>query len=252
MTSRAVTLWGMSSRNLKRTDGRRVDQLRPVKITPGFVKTADGSCLIEMGGTRVICTASIAADVPKWREEQGLGWVTAEYGMLPASTGQRKRRPGLKNDGRSVEIQRLIGRVLRSVVRFEKLGPHTIYLDCDVLEADGGTRTASITGAQIALSLAVKKGIADGRFSRGALSGSVAAVSVGIVKGQPMLDLCYEEDSAADVDMNIAMTNAGKYIELQGTSEAAPFDADQLQKMLKLGSKGIRKLLSLQKTALLK
>ncbi len=231
-------------------DGRRADQLRPVKITPGFVGTADGSCLIEIGGTRVICTACIEADVPKWREEQGLGWVTAEYGMLPASTGQRKRRPGLKSDGRSVEIQRLIGRVLRSVVQFDKLGPYTIYLDCDVLEADGGTRTASITGSQVALGLAIKKGLADGRFSRGALTGSVAAVSVGIVNGQPMLDLCYQEDSQADVDMNIAMTDKGKYIELQGTSEAAPFDADQLQQMLKLGSKGIRKLLSLQKHAL--
>lgn len=242
----------MTATNVKRTDGRRADQLRPVKITPGFVGTADGSCLIEVGGTRVICTASIEADVPKWRKEQGLGWVTAEYGMLPASTGQRKRRPGIKSDGRSVEIQRLIGRVLRSVVRFEKLGAHTIHLDCDVLEADGGTRTASITGAQVALGLAVQKGQADGRFARGVLSGAVAAISVGIVNGRAMLDLCYSEDSTADVDMNIAMTNRGKYIELQGTSEAAPFDDEELQTMLKLAGRGIRKLLGLQTKALKK
>ncbi len=242
----------MTGKKHQRTAGRRAGQLRPVKITPGFVNTADGSCLIEIGGTRVICTASIEADVPKWRKLQGLGWVTAEYGMLPASTGQRKRRPGLKPDSRGVEIQRLIGRVLRSVVRFDKLGPNTIHLDCDVLEADGGTRTASITGAQVALARAVQKGISTGQFSRGVLKGSVAAISVGIVAGQAMLDLCYEEDSSANVDMNIAMTSGGKYIEIQGTSEAAPFDADQLQAMLKLAGRGIRQLHRLQTEAIKK
>jgi ribonuclease PH len=170
--------------------------------------------------------------------------------MLPASTGQRKARPLVKNDGRAVEIQRLIGRALRSVVRFDKLGPNTIYLDCDVLQADGGTRTASITGAYVALALAIRKGTDQGIFSRGALCGAVAAVSVGIVQGRAMLDMCYAEDSIADVDMNIAMTSGGKYIELQGTSEAAPFDAEQLQAMLKLGQAGIGKLLQLQKKAL--
>ncbi|RKY25839.1 MAG: ribonuclease PH [Planctomycetota bacterium] len=240
----------MADKKYRRTDGRRVGQLRPVTITPGFVGTADGSCLIEVGGTRIICTASIDPDVPPWRKEQGLGWVTAEYGMLPASTGRRKSRPILKNDGRAVEIQRLIGRALRSVVRFDKLGPNTIYLDCDVLQADGGTRTASITGAYVALAQAVAKGRGKGMFARGALQGAVAAISVGVVEGTALLDMCYAEDSVADVDMNIAMTSGGKYIEIQGTSEAAPFDAEQLQTMLKLGQSGVGKLLQLQKKAL--
>lgn len=231
-------------------DGRRANELRPVKITTGFVRTADGSCLIEMGGTRIICTATVENGLPKWRENSGLGWVTAEYGMLPASTGQRKRRPGVKNDGRNVEIQRLIGRVMRSVVRFEKLTDTTIYIDCDVIEADGGTRTASITGAYVALALAVKRGEKDGRFSRGVLSGAIAAVSVGVVGGREMLDLCYIEDATADVDMNIAMTNSGKYVELQGTSEAQPFSGEQLEKLLLLGRRGIKQLLREQTKAL--
>ncbi len=240
----------MSIKSNKRMDGRRTNELRPVKITTGFVRTADGSCLIEMGGTRVICTATVESGVPKWRENSGLGWVTAEYGMLPASTGQRKRRPGVKNDGRSVEIQRLIGRVMRSVVRFEKLAGTTIYIDCDVIEADGGTRTASITGAYVALALAIKRGEKDGRFPRGVLSGSIAATSVGIVGGVEMLDLCYVEDATADVDMNIAMTNGGKYVELQGASEAEPFTKEQLEKLLSLAQRGIKQLLREQSKAL--
>ena len=242
----------MAGKRDKRSDGRRADELRTVKITPDFVKTADGSCLIEMGGTRVICTASIAQGVPRWREASGLGWVTAEYGMLPASTGQRKRRPGLKPDGRGVEIQRLIGRVLRSVVQFEKLADNTIHLDCDVLEADGSTRTASITGAYVAMGRAVERARKDGRLPGGVITAAVAGVSVGIVNARALLDLCYVEDSAADVDMNIAMTSTGKFVELQAASEAEPFTDEQLGEMLRLGKRGIRKLISLQRKALKK
>ena len=242
----------MAGKRHKRPDGRRADELRAVKITPDFMKTADGSCLIEMGGTRVICTASIAQGVPRWREASGLGWVTAEYGMLPASTGQRKKRPGLKPDGRGVEIQRLIGRVLRSVVQFEKLADNTIHLDCDVLEADGSTRTAAITGAYVAMGRAVEGARKDGRLPGGVITAAVAGVSVGIVNARAMLDLCYVEDSAADVDMNIAMTSTGKFVELQAASEAEPFTDEQLDAMLRLGRRGIRKLISLQREALKK
>jgi ribonuclease PH len=233
-----------------RRDGRRADELRPVRITPNFVGSAYGSCLIELGGTRVICTASLVKSVPKWREEQGLGWVTAEYGMLPASTGSRKPRPALKPDSRGVEIQRLIGRVLRNVVRFDRLGPNTIYLDCDVLEADGGTRTASITGACVALSRALERGVTEGWCKRSAMKSLVAAISVGLFDGHPVLDLDYHEDSSADVDMNVAMTRGGKFVEIQGTSEGQPFDPKQLQEMLGLASRGIRKLLRAQKEAM--
>lgn len=237
------------SKTTKRLDGRRPGQLRPVKITPDFVGTADGSCLIEMGGTRVICTASVLPERPRWRDE-GLGWVTAEYGMLPGSTPDRKARPLKKQDGRSVEIQRLIGRSLRGVVNFAKIADNTIYLDCDVLEADGGTRTASITGAQVALGRAIVRGTEAGLFARAAMTGRVAAVSVGIVDGVPMLDLNYAEDSSAEVDMNVVMTNGRKFIEVQGTSEAAPFDDEQLQQMLMLAKRGIGKLLRLQTAAI--
>jgi len=220
-----------------------------VKITPGFVGGADGSCLIELGGTRVICTASFVEGVPKWRRDSQLGWLTAEYGMLPASTRPRKRRPVAKQDGRSVEIQRIIGRVLRSVVRFDRLGQNTIYLDCDVLSADGGTRTASITGAWVALVRAVDAAADRGSCSRGVLTGTVAAASVGIVDGRAMLDLDYHEDADAEVDMNVAMTGAGKFVEIQGTGEGGPFGHDQLADMLNLAAKGIRKLIRLQRTA---
>ena len=234
----------------KRQDGRRANELRPVRLTPDFVRTADGSCLVEMGGTRVICTASFSAGCPKWREGSGLGWVTAEYGMLPASTGSRKNRPVSKPDSRSVEIQRIIGRVLRSVVRFEKLGENTIFLDCDVLEADGGTRTAAITGAYVALAVAAKRAAGAGRCRTGAIAGNVAAVSAGVVGGRVLLDLNYAEDSRADVDLNVAMTSGGKFVEIQGSSESAPFDNDQLQEMLRLAAGGIRKLLRHQRQAI--
>jgi len=240
----------VKNRKNTRPDGRRADALRKVVITPGFVRTAAGSCLIEMGDTRVICTASIEAGVPPWLAETGKGWVTAEYGMLPASTGSRKKRPGLKPDSRGVEIQRLIGRVLRGVVRFDRLGEHTITLDCDVLQADGGTRTAAITGAYVALAQAVRAGQADGRFQRGALREPVAAVSVGMIQGRAVLDLCYAEDVSADVDLNVAMTRGGKFVELQGTSEGEPFGEEQLRAMLRLAKQGLKKLFRAQQTAL--
>ncbi|MHC4562848.1 MAG: ribonuclease PH [Planctomycetota bacterium] len=233
-----------------RQDGRRVNELRPIKFRKGFVGSADGSCLIELGGTRVICTASFSQGVPPWRADSGLGWVTAEYGMLPASTGSRKRRPSLKPDSRGVEIQRLIGRVVRNIVRFEKLGENTITLDCDVLEADGGTRTASITGGYVALAQALAKAQKAGLVGRSVLSGAVAAVSVGMVDGRAVLDLNYAEDSIAEVDMNVAMTGGGKFVEIQGTAEAMPFDRDQLDRMLSLASGGVRKLLAAQRAAL--
>ena len=221
-----------------------------MRITPGFVSTADGSCLIEIGRTRVICTASFTPGVPRWRQDSGLGWVTAEYGMLPASTGRRKSRPGLKQDGRSVEIQRLIGRVLRSVVRFGMLGQNTVYLDCDVLEADGGTRTAAITGAYVALALAIASGADKGLCSPKTLNGAVAGISAGILDGAAVLDLDYEEDSAADVDMNVAMTSGSKFIEVQGTAEGSAFTMDELNAMLALAKKGIRKLITAQRKAI--
>ena len=219
-------------------------------ITPGFVRTADGSSLIELGQTRVICTASIVEGVPRWRAGSGLGWLTAEYGMLPASTSTRKARPVHRPDSRSVEIQRLIGRVLRSVVRPEKLGEKTLYLDCDVLEADGGTRTAAITGAYVALALAAARGVQRQVLPRGVVRGSAAAVSVGILDGRAVLDLDYVEDAAAAVDMNVAMTGDGKFLELQGTSEGKAFDAEELQEMLRLARRGIRRLRQAQKRAL--
>ena len=221
-----------------------------MKITPDFVGKADGSCLIEMGGTRVICTASLSPGVPDWRKASGHGWMTAEYGMLPASTGSRKARGVLKPDGRSVEIQRLIGRVLRTVIRLEDLGPNTLYLDCDVLEADGGTRTAAITGAYVALCRAVNKASHQGRCKATAVHGKVAAVSVGIVDGKAMLDLDYSEDCRADVDMNIAMTGDDRFVEIQGTSEQQPFDAKQMENMIRLARSGIAQLLRLQQAAI--
>ena len=224
--------------------------MRPLKITPGFVRSADGSCLVEVGGTRVICTASICEGVERWRKGTGLGWVTAEYGMLPASTGSRKSRPIAKPDGRSTEIQRLIGRVLRSVVKFEKLGENTIYLDCDVLEADGGTRTAAINGAYVALSLACRKGLQAGKIQAGAIGGAVAAISVGIVGGRALLDLNYAEDSSADADVNVAMTSAGEFVEVQASAERAAFGQGQLTKMLSLAQAGIRKILRAQRQTL--
>lgn len=236
----------------KRHDGRTSGELRPVKITPGFIRSATGSCLIEIGGTRVVCTASFVPGVPKWRVGKGLGWMTAEYGMLPASTSQRKDRPIGKADGRSIEIQRIIGRVLRSAIRLDRLGENTVYLDCDVLEADGGTRTAAITGSWVALARAVRALADKGLCSPSAVTAPVAAISVGVVDGRAMLDLNYIEDSAAEVDMNIAMTAGGKYVEIQGSSEGRPFDGEALTSMLALARRGIRRLHVLQRQALAK
>ncbi len=203
-----------------------------------------------MGRTRVICTASIVEGVPRWRMDSHLGWVTAEYGMLPASTAGRKSRPVYRPDSRSVEIQRLIGRVLRNVVRFDRLGGNTVYLDCDVLEADGGTRTAAITGAYVALAMAAAKGAQVGLFGSGVVRGAAAAVSVGIIDGRALLDLDYREDAAAAVDMNVAMTGGGKFLELQGSSEGRAFDSEQLGQMLSLARRGVRKLLQTQRRAI--
>ena len=214
-----------------------------MSFSPGYVPTADGSCLVQMGGTRVICTACLIEGVPEWLAGSGRGWVTAEYGMLPASTAKRKRRPWGKPDGRAAEIQRLIGRVLRGAVAMDALGENTIYLDCDVLTADGGTRTAAINGAYIALAEAAAK--LD--LPRRLLGPPVAAVSVGIVADQVLLDLDYAEDAAAEVDLNVAMNAAGRYLEIQGTGESAAFDDAQLQAMLKLARSGIRRIIAAQR-----
>ncbi len=234
----------------RRHDGRTPSELRAVTITPDFVQSAYASCLMQMGGTRVICTASFSPEVPAWRAGRGKGWVTAEYGMLPASTGRRKARPIGKPDSRSVEIQRLIGRVLRNAVNLDAIGEVTFTLDCDVLEADGGTRTASITGGQVALARALARAAEEGFCPSGALQAQVAAVSVGIVDGRCLLDLDYTEDSAAEVDMNVAMTAEGAYLEVQGTSEAEPFSPRQLEEMLDLAAGGIGELIEWQQTAI--
>ena len=233
-----------------RIDGRTPEQARPISIQTNFVRTAAGSCLIATGNTRVICTASVEESVPPFLRGKGQGWVTAEYAMLPASTGQRKKRDGIKKDGRSVEIQRLIGRSLRQAVDLTKLGERTITLDCDVLEADGGTRTASITGAMVALTLAVDKLMAEGKLFQSPIVHQVAAVSVGVVDNTPCCDLCYVEDSAAQVDMNLVMNEQGEFIELQGTGEGRAFTADELTTLLAYGKKGIADLMAAQKEAL--
>jgi ribonuclease PH len=235
---------------MKRSDRRKANELRPVKITRAFTNQTPGAVLIETGGTRVLCTATFQEGVPKWRSQSGLGWVTAEYDMLPGSTSSRRPRNRGKIDGRTQEIQRLIGRTLRSAIDFERLGENTIQLDCDVLQADGGTRTASITGAMVALADAVAWGRDQGFIKRSCITEHVAAVSVGIVDGRPLLDLNYEEDVRADVDLNLAQTSRGQFIEVQGTGEAATFSGDQLNRMLALGAAGIRKLIRLQKAAL--
>jgi ribonuclease PH len=234
-----------------RVDGRAPDALRPVTVTPGFVPTAHGSALIAVGGTRVICTASVEESVPPWRRGSGLGWVTAEYGMLPASTGARKARDISRGklDGRSSEIQRLIGRSLRAVVDLAALGERTVWLDCDVLTADGGTRCASICGAWVALRLAVDGLIADGRLAASPLTDHVAAVSVGIVDGEPLLDLCYAEDSRADADVNVVMTGAGGLIEVGATAEGSVFSRAELDRLLDLAADGVSVLVAEQRRA---
>ena len=238
----------MSARN----DGRAPDELRPVTIEPGYMRTATGSCLISEGGTRVICTASAQEGVPRWMAGKGRGWVTAEYGMLPASTGDRKQRDVSKGrpDGRTVEIQRLIGRAIRGVVDFEALGERTVMLDCDVLEADGGTRCASITGAYVALHLALEKIVAETDLERVPLTQSIAAVSCGMVDGRALLDLDYSEDSTAEVDMNVVMTGDGGLVEVQATAERTPLSRASLDEMLALAAGGIERLRLAQEEAL--
>ena len=233
-----------------RHDGRRPGELRPITITPDFVPSACGSCLIEAGQTRVICTASLDETLPEWKKASNQGWVTAEYGMLPASTGRRKSRPIGKPDSRATEIQRLIGRVLRCGVDLDRLGPITLTIDCDVLQADGGTRTAAITGGYVAMARALRRAAAEGKCSPAALAGPVAAVSVGIVDGVCLLDLDYREDVAAEVDMNVAMIRGGRFIEIQGTAEKQPFDLPQLEQMLQLARRGISRLMQAQKRAI--
>ncbi|MEW6583300.1 MAG: ribonuclease PH [Actinomycetota bacterium] len=234
-----------------RPDGRRPDELRPVGFQPGFVETATGSTLVTVGRTRVICTASVEEGVPPWRRGQGLGWLTAEYGMLPASTGERRARESTRGkvDGRTQEIQRLIGRSLRAVTDLAALGERTVWVDCDVLTADGGTRCASICGAYVALELALRSLVADGRLRDVPLRDSVAAVSVGIVGGRPRLDLAYLEDAAAEVDMNVVMTGTGRLVEVQATGEEATFSRDELDAMLSLAAGGVAELRALQERA---
>ncbi len=237
-----------------RADGRTTNQLRPLRFQNHIAPYAAGSTLIEWGNTRVICGVTIEESVPRWMKEQKVegGWITAEYSMLPYSTLERKARDISKGrlDGRSSEIQRLIGRAIRAAVDLEKFGPRTICVDCDVLQADGGTRTAAITGAFVALSLAVKKLMAEGKLAASPVLAQVAAVSVGMVGGAALLDLCYTEDVAAAVDMNLVMNSRGEFIELQGTGEAATFTDGQLTELLALGKAGIGQLLVAQQNAI--
>src|SRR5947199_3715776 len=235
-----------------RSDNRTPDQMRPVNIIPNYISTAEGSVLIEVGNTRVICTASVEETVPAFLRNSDKGWITAEYGMLPRSTLTRSPRESARGrvGGRTHEIQRLIGRSLRAVTDLQKLGERSIFLDCDVIQADGGTRTASITGAFVALGLALEKLVEAGTLTSAPLRDFVAAVSVGIVDGEPLLDLCYEEDSRADVDMNFVMTAGRKFVELQATAEHQAFDELQLEKMMDLARRGIQLLLARQQSVL--
>jgi len=236
---------------MARFDGRKPSELRPIKIKRNFTKSPAGSVMIECGNTQVLCTASIEEGLPPWREKSGKGWLTAEYEMLPASTGdRRKRNRGGKVDGRTTEIQRLIGRSLRAIMDFDKLGPRSIWIDCDVIQADGGTRTTSITGAYVALVDAVRLLQKKKLITRSPLIDSVAAVSVGICNGKVLLDLCYEEDSTAEVDFNVVMTGKNRFVEVQGTAEAGTFDADQMDAMLKSARTGLGRLRRMQKQAL--
>jgi ribonuclease PH len=232
-----------------RPDGRKNNEIRPVKIQRNFLETAEGSVLISMGNTRVICTASIEDRVPPFLKDQKRGWITAEYSMLPRATHSRTMRESVsgKVSGRTHEIQRLIGRALRSVVDLSGLGERTIWLDCDVLQADGGTRTASITGAFLCLSEALKYAVRNGLIEKIPLKDYLAAISVGIVKGEPLIDLCYSEDSTAEVDMNVVMTGSGKFVEIQGTAEGLPFSKSALDSLLKLADEGINHLIGIQK-----
>jgi ribonuclease PH len=237
---------------MSRPDGRANDQLRPITFVHDFVRSATGSVLIEQGETRVICTASVVDNVPRWMAGQGRGWVTAEYGMLPASTGERKQRDVSKGrpDGRTVEIQRLIGRALRGVIDFEALGERTVWVDCDVLQADAGTRCASITGGFVALARAFDRLSESGDLTRSPLTQSVAAISCGIVDGEPRLDLDYLEDSTAEVDANVVMTGDGGLVEVQATAERTPLSKAHLDDLLALAAAGIEKLRGAQAEAI--
>lgn len=237
---------------MKRPSGRAADQLRPIRITRQYTKHAEGSVLVEFGDTKVICTASVEAGVPRFLKGKGQGWLTAEYGMLPRATGERNQREAAKGKqgGRTLEIQRLIGRSLRAAVDLSKLGENTIYIDCDVIQADGGTRTASVTGACVALVDALGALKRRGNLKGNPLKQMVAAISVGIYQGTPVLDLDYLEDSAAETDLNVIMTDAGGFIEVQGTAEGAPFQPAELNAMLELAQGGLRDLFEIQQAAL--
>ena len=237
---------------MARVDGRAADQLREVRITRGWLQHAEGSVLVEFGNTRVLCAASVTEGVPRWRKGSGQGWVTAEYSMLPRATNTRSDRESVKGriGGRTHEISRLIGRSLRAVIDYDKLGENSVVLDCDVLQADGGTRTAAITGAYVALVDAVRWMREHKLVKAEPIVGSVAAVSVGIVGGDPVLDLCYEEDVTAGTDMNVVMTGDGRFVEVQGTAEGAPFDRELLELLLDLGTLGCAQLAELQAEAL--
>ncbi len=232
-----------------RSDGRKPNQLRPLSITPGYIKTADGSVLIEMGDTKVICTAKLEERVPPFLRNTGKGWITAEYGMLPGSSQVRIGRESSRGKigGRTHEIQRLIGRSLRAIADLKSMGERSVWIDCDVIQADGGTRTASITGAYVALTEAVRGWLERGILTANPIKDAVAAVSIGMVDGKVLLDLCYEEDSKADVDMNFVMTGSGKFIEVQGTAESAPFTRKQMERMSEIAQQGIKELLQAQK-----
>lgn len=237
---------------MKRPSGRAADQLRPIRITRQYTKHAEGSVLVEFGDTKVICTASVEAGVPRFLKGKAQGWLTAEYGMLPRATGERNQREAAKGKqgGRTLEIQRLIGRSLRAAVDLSKLGENTIYIDCDVIQADGGTRTASVTGACVALVDALGALKRRGNLKGNPLKQMVAAISVGIYQGTPVLDLDYLEDSAAETDLNVIMTDAGGFIEVQGTAEGAPFQPAELNAMLELAQGGLRDLFEIQQAAL--
>jgi ribonuclease PH len=235
---------------MKRTDGRELDQLRKLNITMCYMKNADGSCLIEMGDTKVVCTASIDKGVPMFLKNSGTGWLTAEYGMLPRSCTKRVQRERDKASGRTMEIQRLIGRSLRNVVNLSRIGERTIMVDCDVLQADGGTRTASVIGGFLAMVEGLRKLANSGQIGELPIIDYVAAISVGVIKGSPCLDLCFQEDSSADVDMNVVMKGSGEFIEVQGTGEKQSFSQEELISMLGLAKKGINEILTAQKTAL--
>ncbi|MDR0902800.1 MAG: ribonuclease PH [Opitutaceae bacterium] len=246
----------MSQTNTARADGRKPDQLRPITLAPGIAPHATGSVLIGFGSTRVICAATIEPNVPTWMKQQGVkgGWLTAEYSMLPYSTHDRKPRDIAKGriDGRTVEIQRLIGRSLRAVVDLQKLGQNTLWIDCDVLQADGGTRTASITGAYLAARLAVQKLLDSRKLAENPITDSIGAISVGILGNRELLDLAYVEDKDAEVDFNVVMTGKGRFVEIQGTGEEATFSHDQLQSLLALAQKGLKQVAAEQTAFLTK